>query len=503
MNRRYQAVVGLARLLCGAFFREVEVVGLENVPTDRGGVLVSWHPNGVIDPGIILATFPAQITFGARDGLFRVPLFGTLLRAAGAVPIHRAQDAGPELTVEERRTANLRALDRLAEEVVAGHFSCLFPEGDSHDHPFLLDLKSGAARFFYRAWQLSNQGGPPPALIPVGLHYDAKHAFRSHVLVEFHPPIDLGPDLNRPPRTDDPEPDQRSRVELLTGELERVLQEVVHATESWEVHFLMHRVRKLMRAERANRAGSRLRKPSIRERQLAFARVWDGFRRLEAQEPAAVERLRERVSAYDQEIRALGLEDHELDRGPSVLRPGLALLAVARAFAVYFLLPPILLLGVAAHLPALGALWVATRIGAKRKKDIASIKLLLGAVVFPLTWLTVALFAFFAHSQANLLFPWLPNMPGLMAVMSVLTSVVGGGFALRYLRISRETIRGLKVRLTRARRRSAILRLRGERSDIVEAIERLTHDLDLPGVVAVDGRVVPDGQVEPHEILRE
>ena len=104
MERRYEMVVSVARLLCRLFFRRIEVVGLENVPRDRGGVLVSWHPNGVINPGIILATFPSQITFGARDGLFRVPLFGALLRAAGAVPILRAQDQSASLSSEARRT---------------------------------------------------------------------------------------------------------------------------------------------------------------------------------------------------------------------------------------------------------------------------------------------------------------------------------------------------------------------------------------------------------------
>ena len=236
MERRYEMVVSVARLLCRLFFRRIEVVGLENVPRDRGGVLVSWHPNGVIDPGIILATFPSQITFGARDGLFRVPLFGALLRAAGAVPILRAQDQSASLSSEARRTANVAALDQLAAAVVAGRFSCLFPEGDSHDQPFLLALKSGA-RFFYRAWQLSDPEGPPPALIPVGLHYDEKHAFRSHVLVEYHPPIELSPDLDLPPRPEDREPDSRDRIDGLTRELERVLEEVVHATESWDVHF--------------------------------------------------------------------------------------------------------------------------------------------------------------------------------------------------------------------------------------------------------------------------
>ena len=503
MERRYQAVVRLARVLCRAFFREIEVVGVENVPCDRGGVLVSWHPNGIIDPAIILATFPRQITFGARDGLFRVPLFGALLRAVGAVPIHRPGDQGRAMSPEARRSANLQALDRLAEEVVAGKFSCLFPEGDSHDQPFLLELKSGAARFFYRAWQLSGSSDPSPTIIPVGLHYDAKHAFRSHVLVEFHPPIELCDDLDFPPPPNAPEPEHRSRITRLTEELERVLQEVVHATESWEVHFLMHRVRKLVRAERARRAGARLRKPTIRERQLAFARVWDGFRRLEEQNEKALQDLRARVTAYDADLRALGLEDHELDRGPSVLRPSLALIALARAVGVYFLIPPLLVLGVAAHLPALGVLWMVTRLAARRVKDVASIKLLLGALLLPLTWSVVGVVTFWGHAKAHDLVPWGPDTPYLVSVISVLFSIVGGAFSLRYLRLSRETIRGLQVRLTRARRRGAIRRLRSERAGILAFIDDLTRDLDLPGVVALDGRVVPDGGIPAHKILRE
>ena len=119
--------------------------------------------------------------------------------------------------------------------------------------------------------------------------------------------------------------------------------------------------------------------------------MWDGFRRLEEQDAAAVQALRERVAVYDTDLRALGLEDHELDRGPSVLRPGLALVALARAIGVYFLIPPLLVLGVAAHLPALGLLWMVTRLAAKRVKDVASIKLLLGTVLLPLTWSIVAM----------------------------------------------------------------------------------------------------------------
>ena len=491
MDFRYKAVRSVARLLCISFCRRVEVVGLENVPANGGGVLVSWHPNGVIDPGIILAAFPRRITFGARDGLFRVPGFSMLLRAVGAVPIHRAQDTASQMSPEARRAANVAALDRLAEAVAAGGFSCLFPEGDSHDHPYLLELKTGAARFFYRACSLSEPSAPSPVLLPVGLHYDAKDTFRSHVLVEFHPPIALPPELQHPRTPGEPMGARRDRVDKLTDELDRVLREVVHATESWEDHNLMHRVRKLLRAERARRVGARLSRPGMKERQLAFARVWDGVRRLQETDPDALTVLQERVTAYSASLDALGLEDHELDRGPSVLGPFLALVALAKAAAVFLLMPPLLLFGLVAHLPAFGLLWAVSTRAARRRKDIASIKLLFGAVLLLGTWIGVGFTAASADRSLQSLLPLVPHSSVTVGLLAVALSILGGGLAVRYVRLVGETVHALQVRLTRSRRRSSVRRLRADRAAIADAIEAASAALTLPGRVSEDGRVLP------------
>ena len=134
MSRFYDGLVRAARFIIRRFFREVEVTGLEHLPPDGGGVLVSWHPNGLIDPILILAHFPRRVIFGARHGLFSWPVLGQLMKAAGAVPVYRAMDAG-KLDPEARRIANEKSLDALASEVALGSFSCLFPEGDSHDSP--------------------------------------------------------------------------------------------------------------------------------------------------------------------------------------------------------------------------------------------------------------------------------------------------------------------------------------------------------------------------------
>ena len=52
--RGFRALRGLLWILLRVFFRQVEVEGPELLPADRGVILVSWHPNGLVDPALIL-----------------------------------------------------------------------------------------------------------------------------------------------------------------------------------------------------------------------------------------------------------------------------------------------------------------------------------------------------------------------------------------------------------------------------------------------------------------
>lgn len=469
-----------------AYFKRIEVVGLEHVPVDRGGILVSWHPNGMVDPGLILTHFPRVVVFGARHGLFKVPVLGSLMSAVGSVPIYRAMDLR-DLPAQERNAKNLGALDALAEQVVQGNYSCLFPEGDSHDASYVTELKTGAARFYYRARSLA--GGQPPVIVPVGLHYDSKHAFRSKVLVAFHPPIEIPPELDLTPPDDEPVERSKERSRALTAEIERTLREVVHATEDWELHHLMHRGRKLVRAERAHRAGVDLSAPNMKERTLGFARIWSGYYALKEQHPRLVDEVLERTREYDADLRALGLDDRELDRAPKLFSLTLVVLLLLQVLFVYLLLPPVLVLGGLINGPTAGLVWGASKLFAKRAKDEATIKLLGGLVAFPATWAAWGVAAAAFHRQMVELFPSLPDIPVLVGFVFAAMGLVGGATLLRYQRLAMETWRALRVRLTRRQRRATIQRLRKERRRLCDLVEAMSEGLELPGVVSRDGRV--------------
>jgi hypothetical protein len=329
----------------------------------------------------------------------------------------------------------------------------------------------------------------------VGLHYDDKQMFRSNALVTFHAPLSLPPELDVTPEGDVDSESVRALTRGLTALVEQTLREAVYATDSWALHDLMHRTRRLVRAERAHRAGADPGRTTIGERVLGFARVRAGYHALLQREPARVEALRQRVSQYDADLRALSLEDYDLDRSPSLGSKWLAVLLGLQILGVFLLLPPLVVLGYLVNLPTALGLVVIAKVAARKLKDEATVKLLLGMVAFPLTWIGVGVLAGLGHHQLHLGFPRIPDTPWLAGVTVAVLGALGGAAALRYLSVARETARAVRVRMTRSRATRAVARLRRERDKLYDAIVELSEGVELPGEIAEDGRVRSTAEV--------
>jgi len=482
--------VRVVRFLVGLFFRRVEVAGIEHVPVAGGGILIAWHPNGLVDPALIISCFPRRVVFGARHGLFKWPVVGRLMAALGTVPIFRASDL-KDATDETRRNANRKSLDAMAQAVCDGGFAALFPEGVSHDDPFLQELKTGAARLYYRAKQLCDENGVPPVIIPVGLHYDNKTAFRSDALVEFHAPLELPPELLASIPQDDDEA-LRARSGELMQVLEPVLQEVTHATESWELNQLMNRVRSLMRAERAKRAGVSLKAPDMVERTLGMARVWTGYHTRMETEPDRVQALFDRVSAYDQALLEVKLEDDDLDKPPAIESKWLPILLAIQAAVVFLVFPPILVLGSLINVGPYFLTNLISRVASKQYKDTATVKLLSGLVLFPVAWLTAALLVGLGQIELHESFAGIPRAPWAAGITTFLIGAFGGALALVYLELVRRTWTSIQIRVKRQWGSTIIRQLSVERAALYEAVEEIREGLNLPGDVLSDGRVGTD-----------
>jgi 1-acyl-sn-glycerol-3-phosphate acyltransferase len=102
--------VALMRLL----FR-LEVVNAGLVPATGPVLLVSNHVS-VLDPPLVGGAAPRPLVFMAKEELFRIPLFGRLIRALNARPVRRDG-------------SDMRALKAALAVLAEGHAILVFPEG--------------------------------------------------------------------------------------------------------------------------------------------------------------------------------------------------------------------------------------------------------------------------------------------------------------------------------------------------------------------------------------
>ena len=311
-------------------------------------------------------------------------------------------------------------------------------------------------------------------IVPVGLHYSHKTLFGSQLLVALHPPLELPESLATPAAEEE---DRRAQAKALTLEFDRVLSEVVMATESWELHHLMHQARKLIRAEGLARAGTRSQAPGVAERVRHFASIWKRYRAASERYPQETRQLLAWVARYNKLLEALRIEGYQLDGAAWISSPRRALWLALEFLLVYLVLPPFLLIGVVVNLLPTLIVWGFNRVVARHYKDEATLKILVGAFVFPLTWLLVAWLVGWGEGLLAESYPQIAQRPVLTGLIAFLLSALGGLLALQYGQIATATWRSLRVHLTRARRKKAVEALLDIRSRIFDEFLELDRKL--------------------------
>jgi len=134
-NKSYKRIVAFLTTITRPFIK-IEVVGLENIPKDSGGIIILNHVS-LLDPvlaGIALRN-TRQVRALAKESLFSKPIIGKAMENMGHIPVHR----GSHKAKDSLATA-LTKLD-------AGELVGIYPEGTvPPDLNELGSFKSGAAR---------------------------------------------------------------------------------------------------------------------------------------------------------------------------------------------------------------------------------------------------------------------------------------------------------------------------------------------------------------------
>lgn len=356
----------LARIIVTTFFRDVTLVGREHLPKDRPVIFTPNHPNGLLDP-MLLYCLPSsiQLRFVAKAPLFKIPVFGSILRSAGAIPVERRFEASGEVDYTAFFSSCVDALAHDASLVI-------FPEGRSLAQAYLAPLRTGPARLFF----LARKKGMQPAIVPVGLNYERGYTFRTTVLVSIAAPLDTGRFESMYAT------DPKEAVRELTAEIASTLQRHVLQAESYRDKDLMLLLERLYGQNEAEDFG-----PDRFSRLKDFER---GLARLRQSYPKEIDRLRLLLARYQRLSDTFGVRK-------SQQRTGLSLMA---GLSGWILALPGCILN---YLPY-KLIDVLVRLTRRDEADLATFKVVCSLFVFPLFYFLegVAIHHFFGTTAAIL-----------------------------------------------------------------------------------------------------
>ena len=111
---------------------DYEIMGLENIKQDKQYIFMSNHESA-LDILFGIACLPCNIVFLAKKELFKIPVFGWAMLAAGSIKIDRKN---PERAK--------KSINNAVETFIQATFSTIiFPEGTRSDAGELLPFKKG------------------------------------------------------------------------------------------------------------------------------------------------------------------------------------------------------------------------------------------------------------------------------------------------------------------------------------------------------------------------
>jgi glycerol-3-phosphate O-acyltransferase/dihydroxyacetone phosphate acyltransferase len=422
----------LARATCRIFYR-VDRVGA--APPAGAVLLLPNHANALIDPAVIWATAGRDVRFLAKSVLFEGPL-KPLVAGSGAIPVYRKIDQGADVS---KNTETFAAVDAALGD---GDAVCIFPEGISHSTGRLEPLRTGAARMALSA----ERAGVRVALVPVGLNFERKTAFRSRVTVVYGPPFscaDLLAGETKGPHT----------VRLLTDRMTEHMRRLLIEADPHADAALVDRVDRLYAAAR-----QRGRDPLDRvARRRAIA---DGMNRLRDADPKRYEQILLRLRRYDDRLRRFGFRDRHLDwqvsRGEAVrfaareLVAGLVLLPLSAVAMAVFVVPY--------HLTGFGARWFTN------EPDIAATAKVVGGTLIYGAWLALLV---------GLVW-WLTELRAALVVAALLPIVaVVGLFAIERESAAIDAVRAwFLLRRTGQETRDRLRKRRSELADVLDEVNQ-------------------------------
>lgn len=356
-------IVTLLSLITRTFFRRIEIAGAEHIVATGGVLFAVNHPNALIDPLFLICFAPRPVSFLAKAPLFRYPLINILVKSLDSIPVYRKGDPGIDVS------RNRETFDAVRRVLTAGGAIAIFPEGTTHSDSKLKTLKTGAARM-----ALIAASSQPVSVVPTGIYYSAKKAFRSAVLMSFGEPIVVQQTV-----LDDAGEPPGERVSQLTRRIQAALDELTLQADSREALSLASRAERIFRSTAANE--ETLASELELRRQLVA-----GYAIARERLPQQVAAIEAHIAQFESELAEVGLSAADLDRehgGRLRLHWTWAL--------IWCVLFPLAVVGIVIHWPVYRLIgYLSRRLSHREEELVATMKMLGGMLFFPALWVALS-----------------------------------------------------------------------------------------------------------------
>ena len=369
----YAVVRGVARFWLWFFWTRVDVRTPERVPPSGPVLLCINHPNNLIDSLLVGAVLSRKVHYLATADLFRNPLVARFLRACGAVPVYRKQDDPARM--DRNADAFSACFALLERDRVIG----IYPEGTTHSEARVQRIKTGAARMAleYEARRPAT-GGAPLVLVPVGLTFEARKAFRGRVRLSFGEPVSVAGYLAA--YRDDPV----KAVDALTTSIQWAMEaEIVHVDRLDRADL----VRVLEDLYRGDLVRELQEERGLGPRQIDTFRlsqsIADAVAHFADRDPERLERIARRVEAYRALLAAHGVQDPAVP--PHLAGRGKVAAGVRHSWQATLGLP-LFAYGAAVNVLPYYVPRVIAHHLADKETSYATTRLLAAIVAFPLFW---------------------------------------------------------------------------------------------------------------------
>lgn len=166
------------------FYSEIKVLNKPALKKGEGKILISNHPNTLMDAFLIAMQLSEPIHFMAKGTYFNSKFKLWLLSKFKMIPVQRKQDP------ENKYIDNKDALKYVKELLAEGKSIIIFPEGNSFPERKLRPVKPGTAKIALEAVSEYYEACKELKIYPIAIKYVNQSQFRSKVLLEFDTPID-------------------------------------------------------------------------------------------------------------------------------------------------------------------------------------------------------------------------------------------------------------------------------------------------------------------------